>query len=58
MMHLLAMVKRFGIPTYFLILSCAGQRWEELRYVVNKLNKLGLSDEEFKSSGTVYYVKY
>ena len=57
-MYLLAMVKRLGIPTYFLILSCAGQRWEELRYVVNKLNKLGLSDEEFKSSGTVYYVKY
>ena len=42
------MVKQLGIPTYFLTLSCADLRWEELPYIINKLNKLGLNDEELK----------
>ena len=42
------MVKQLGIPTYFLTLPCADLRWEELPYIVNKLNNLGLSDEEQK----------
>ena len=42
------MVKQLGIPTYFLTLSCADLRWEELPYIINKLNNLGLSDEELK----------
>ena len=41
----LAMVKQLGIPTYFLTLSCADQRWEELPYIMNKLSNLGLSDK-------------
>ena len=45
----LAMVKQLGIPTYFLTLSCADLRWEELPYIINKLNNLGLSDEELKN---------
>ena len=43
------MVKQLGTPTYFLTLSCADLRWEELPYIINKLNNLGLSDEELKN---------
>ena len=42
------MVKQLGIPTYFLTLTCADLRWEELPYISNKLN-LGLSEEELKN---------
>ena len=45
----LAMVKQLGIPTYFLTLSCAKLRWEELPYIINKLNNLGLSEEKLKN---------
>ena len=45
----LAMVKQLGIPTYFLTLSCVDLRWEELPYIINKLNKLGHSDEELEN---------
>ena len=45
----LAMVKQLGIPTYILTLSCADLLiWEELPYIINKLNNLGLSDGELK----------
>ena len=47
--EVLAMVKQLGIPTYFLTLSCADLRWDELPYIINKLNNLGLSDEELKN---------
>ena len=43
------MVKQLGIPTYFLTLSCADLRWKELSYIINKLDNLGLSDEELKN---------
>ena len=36
----LPMLKQLGILTYFLILSCADLRWEELSYNFNKLNNL------------------
>ena len=42
----LAMVKQLGIPTYFLTLSCADLRSEELPYIINKLNNHGLIEEE------------
>ena len=45
----LAMVKQLEISTYFLTLSCGDLRWDELPYVINKLNNLGLSDEELKN---------
>ena len=50
-----AMVKQLGIPKYFLILLCADLRCEKHPYIINKLNNLGLSDEELKnlSCGTV-----
>ena len=37
-----------GFPTYFMTLSCADLRWNELPSVISKLNGLGLSDEEIR----------
>ena len=45
-----ARVKQLGIPTYFLTLSCADLRREELPYIINKLNNLGLCEEELENS--------
>ena len=45
----LAMVKKLGILTYFLPLSCADLKWEKLPYIIKKLNSLRLSDEELKN---------
>ena len=47
--NVLAMVKQLSIPTYSLTLSCANLGWEELLYIINKLNNLGLSDEELQN---------
>ena len=46
LLETLAMVKQLGIPTFFLTLSCADLRWQELLHIVNKLNDLGLDDEK------------
>ena len=43
------MAKQLGIPTYFLTLSCAGRKWDELPHIIKKLNNFGLSDEEIKN---------
>ena len=43
------MVKQLAIPTYFLTLSCADLRWDELPYIINKLNNLNLTDEEIRN---------
>ena len=45
----LVMVKQLGIPKYFLTLSRADLRWEELPYIINRLNNLGLGEEELKN---------
>ena len=34
------MVKQLGLPTYFLTLSCADLKWEELVDIITKLNNL------------------
>ena len=47
--NVLSMVKQLEIPTYFLTLSCADLRWEELPYIISKLNNLGLSEEELEN---------
>ena len=43
------MVKQLRVPTYFLTLSCADLRWDELPYIINKLNNLSLTEEELKN---------
>ena len=48
--HILAMVKQLGLQSYFLTLSCTDVTWKELPYIINRLNNLGLSDEELKNS--------
>ena len=47
--EVLPMVKQLGIPIYFLTLSCADLRWDNLPYIINKLHNVGLSDEELKN---------
>ena len=47
--EVLAMVKQLGFPTFFLTLSCADLRWNELISIISKLNKLSLNEEEIKS---------
>ena len=44
----IVMVKELEIPIYFLALSFTDLKWEELPYIINKLNNLRLSDEELK----------
>ena len=46
--EVLAMVKQLGLPTYFMTLSCADLRWNELPSIISKLNGLSLSDEEIR----------
>ena len=58
MYEVLAMVKQLGIPTFFLTLSCADLRWDELPHIINKLNKLGLSDDEIKNLSYEERCKY
>ena len=41
--EVLAMKKRLGCPTFFLILSCADLKWKEI--IISKLNKSNLSEE-------------
>ena len=45
----LAMVRTFGLPTYFLTLSCADLRWNELVYVIGKQQGRNLSEEEINN---------
>ena len=41
--EILATVKQLGCPKYFLALSCADLRWNELMEIHSKLNSIGLS---------------
>ena len=44
----LAMVKQLGIPSFFLTLSCADLRWDELVLIISKLKGQELSQNEVK----------
>ena len=46
--EVLARVKQFRIPTFFMTLSCAGLRWNELTLIVSKLRYLNFSMENIK----------
>lgn len=46
--EVLAMVKQLGLPSYFVTLSCADLSWDELPSHINKLNNLGLTDEDLR----------
>ena len=47
--EVLAMVKQLGLPTFFLTLSCADLRWNELVSIISKLNGLNLSEEDIEA---------
>ena len=47
--EVLAMVKQLGIPTFFMNLSCADLRWNELVEIISKLNRLDFSDDIIKN---------
>ena len=40
------MVKQLGTPTFFLTLSCADLRWNELISIIFKLNGIDIADED------------
>ena len=42
--EVLAMVKQLGLPTFFMTLSCADLRWNELITIISKLKGEDLSD--------------
>ena len=44
------MVKQLRTAAYFLTLSFADLKLEELLYIINKLNNLGISDKRLKKS--------
>ena len=46
--EVLAMVKQLGIPTFFLTLSCADLRWNELISIIAKLNGLNISRGRYR----------
>ena len=43
------MVKQLGLPTFFMTLSCADLRWNELVSIISKLNGKTLSDAEIQN---------
>ena len=44
--EVLAMVKQLGLPTFFMTLSCADLRWNELLEIISKLNRVDITEEE------------
>ena len=47
--EVLAMVKQLGVPTFFMTLSCADLRWNELVSIISKLNGLNLTDDDINN---------
>ena len=46
LLHELAMVKQLGLPTFFMTLSCAELRWNELISIISTLKGETLQEEE------------
>ena len=42
----LAMVRQLGIPPFFLTLSCADLRWDELVSIISKLNSTDVTEKD------------
>lgn len=50
--EVLAMVKQLGLPTFFMTLSCADLRWNELVEIISKLQGNHMSEEEIVNLNT------
>jgi len=49
LLEVLAMVKQLGLPTYFMTLSCADLRWNELVDIIQKLKGEELTEAEIEN---------
>ena len=49
LLEVLAMVKQLGLPTYFMTLSCADLRWNELVDIIQKLKGTEMTEEEIEN---------
>ena len=47
--EVLSMVKQLGPPTFFLTLSCADLRWNELVRIISRLKGHNISEEEISN---------
>ena len=47
--EVLAMAKQLGLPSFFMTLSCADLRWNELIAIISKLKEENLSEEDINS---------
>ena len=46
-MHkVMIMVKQLGAPSFFLTLSCADVRWNDVFYAISKANGTDISEDE------------
>ena len=49
LLEVLAMVKQLGLPTYFMTLSCADLRWNELVDIIQKMKGEEMTKEEIEN---------
>ena len=47
--EILAMVKQLGLPTFFITLSCADLRWNELLTIISRLKGENFSEEDINN---------
>ena len=47
--EVLALVKQLGLPTFFMTLSCANLRWNELISVIAELNGENLEEDDINN---------
>ena len=45
-LEVLAMIKQLGLPTFFMTLSCADLRWDELLEIISRLNENNILTKE------------
>ena len=46
MHEVMVMVKQLGVPTFFLTLSCAALRWNDVFCAISKVNGIDISEDE------------
>lgn len=44
-----AMIKRLGIPTWFMTLSCADLRWPEQFQIITRTQGVNMTDEQVEA---------
>ena len=57
MYEVIAMVKQLGIPTWFMMLSCADLRWPELFKIVARTQGSDTTEDEIEGLSYVENVK-